>query len=229
MYGPNNFGDIDASLNAFQASGLKVLRTWGFADFSGPQEAYRSVFQDWTNVPPTVVETEERGLPRLDRVIRGAEQRGIKVILPFVNNWAEYGGIDLYVEKLLPGGNHGDFYTSTVIKNVFKNYIRVLVNRYKDSPAIFAWELGNEPRCSGPRLGAGSCNVATINAWAAEMSAYIKSLDPHHLVAVGDEGFINNPGSSDYVYNGGAGIDNEALTAINTIDFGTFLKFFHSF
>ncbi|KAF3180073.1 hypothetical protein EYR41_002582 [Orbilia oligospora] len=223
MYGPNDFLDIDTSLDAFAASGLKVLRTWGFADFAGPQEDYVTVFQNWSSVPPTILETQERGLPRLDRVISGAESRGIKIILPFINNWAEYGGIDLYVEKTLgSSGNHGDFYTNTAIKNIYKNYVKTIVNRYKNSPAILAWELSNEIRCAGPRLGAGSCTPAVTTAWAKEMSEYIKSLDPCHLVAVGDEGFINTPGSSDYVYNGGPGIDNEALTALASIDFGTF-------
>ncbi|KAF3916598.1 hypothetical protein ABW20_dc0103372 [Dactylellina cionopaga] len=223
MYGPNDFGDIDAALDAFKASGLKVLRTWGFADFSGPQDDYVTVFQNWTTVPPVILETQERGLPRLDYVIKGAETRGIKIILPFVNNWAEYGGIDLYVEKVVgSGGNHGDFYTNTAVKNIYKNYVKTLVNRYKSSPAIMAWELSNEIRCAGPRLGAGTCTPAVTTAWAKEMSEYIKSLDACHLVAVGDEGFFNIAGSSDYVYNGGPGIDNAALTALASIDFGTF-------
>lgn len=54
---------------------------------------------------------------------------------------------------------------------------------YCDEPAIFAWELMNEPRCvsnsSGPHL----------QAWIAEMAAYVKSLDNNHLVTVGIEGF----------------------------------------
>ncbi|KAK6524456.1 hypothetical protein TWF281_011364 [Arthrobotrys megalospora] len=223
MYGPNDFLDIDTALDNFAASGLKVLRTWGFADFSGQQADYVTVFQDWTSVPPKILETEERGLPRLDHVITGAEQRGIKIILPFVNNWPEYGGIDLYVDKVMGGsGNHGDFYTNTAIKNIYKNYVKTVVNRYKNSPAIMAWELTNEMRCAGNRLGAGSCTAATTTAWAKEMSEYIKSLDPCHLVAVGDEGFMNVPGNGDYVYSGSPGVDNEALTALSSIDFGTF-------
>ncbi|KAF3924535.1 hypothetical protein ABW21_db0205110 [Orbilia brochopaga] len=224
MYGPNDFGDMDAALDAFAASGLKVLRTWGFADFVGPQQDYVTVFQNWSTVPPTILETQEVGLPRLDHVIAGAESRGLKIILPFVNNWADYGGIDLYVQKVVgSGGTHDAFYTNTAIKNIYKNYVKTLVNRYKSSPAIMAWELANEIRCGGSNLGSSSsCNPSVTTAWAKEMSEYIKSLDPCHLVTVGDEGFFNIAGRSEYVYNGGPGIDNAALTALASIDFGTF-------
>lgn len=55
------------------------------------------------------------------------------------------------------------------------------------------------------------------------MSAYIKSIDSNHLVGLGDEGWINDPGNSDYPYQGNSiGIDFAANLAINSIDFGTF-------
>jgi mannan endo-1,4-beta-mannosidase len=36
-----------------------------------------------------------------------------------------------------------------------------------------------------------TCNSTTISTWAANISAFIKSIDKNHLVAIGDEGFIN--------------------------------------
>jgi mannan endo-1,4-beta-mannosidase len=56
------------------------------------------------------------------------------------------------------------------------------------------------------------------------MSAYIKSLDANHLVAIGDEGWFNEPSSSQYPYQAGEsiGIDFVANLAIPTVDFGTF-------
>ncbi|MDI5787504.1 cellulase family glycosylhydrolase [Bacillus licheniformis] len=56
--------------------------------------------------------------------------------------------------------------------------------KYKDDPAIMAWELANEPRVQSDRTG------NTLVEWADEMSEFIKSIDQNHLVAVGDEGFI---------------------------------------
>jgi hypothetical protein len=46
----------------------------------------------------------------------------------------------------------------------------------------------------------GSCTPATITSWASNISAYIKSIDTNHLVAIGDEGFYNQPGAPTYPY-----------------------------
>jgi len=93
--------------------------------------------------------------------------------------------------------------------------VKFIVNRYKSSPAIFAWELCNEPRCSG-------CKSSIITNWASDTSAYIKSLDPDHLVALGDEGWLAPPlGDGTYAYSGYEGVDFAANLAIKTIDYGT--------
>jgi mannan endo-1,4-beta-mannosidase len=85
---------------------------------------------------------------------------------------------------------------------------------YREDPAILAWELTNEARCE---LGCG-----VLTTWTAEMAAYLKSVDPNHLVGLGDEGFFQRSGSPDWTYNGSTGCDFEALLGIPEIDFGTF-------
>lgn len=122
--------------------------------------------------------------------------------------------MDVYVTAL-GGADHSSFYTDSAIQEAYKNYVSTIVNRYKNSSAIYAWELGNEPRCSG-------CDVSVITEWATTMSKYIKSLDSDHMVALGDEGFFNQPDNSDYPYQGSEGVDFEANLAIETLDFGTF-------
>ena len=128
--------DIDLTLAAAQRAGLTHIRTWGFYDSTDCSGIH---FQCWSSSTPSI-NYNSNGLGRLDVVVRTAEKYGIKLIIPLVNNWGDYGGMDVYVSKL--GGNgHSSFYTDSRIIQAYKNYIQAVVNRYKGSSAIFAWEL----------------------------------------------------------------------------------------
>ena len=50
----------------------------------------------------------------------------------------------------------------------------------RNSPAILAWELCNEPR--------GDSQHAAYLAWLHRAAALVKRLDPHHLLTIGSEG-----------------------------------------
>jgi hypothetical protein len=128
----------------------------------------------------------------LDYVLYRADQLGLRVILPFVNNWDDYGGMKQYVAWAGASG-HDQFYTNAQCKGWYKSHIAVVINRvntcngrvYKDDPTVFAWELANEPR-------AQTAGLTVLNAWVQEMSAYVKGLDANHMVAVGIEGFYSS-------------------------------------
>ena len=78
------------------------------------------------------------------------------------------------------------FYTNAVIIAAYKKYISAFVGRYVNEPTIMAWELANEPRCAGSSGSpSAACNSTMLTTWAAEISAYIKSIDSNHLVAIG--------------------------------------------
>jgi endo-1,4-beta-mannosidase len=54
------------------------------------------------------------------------------------------------------------------------------------------------------------------------MSSFLKSLDPNHLVGIGDEGYFNRSFAfGNAAYNGSFGVDCERLLSIPGIDFGT--------
>lgn len=62
-----------------------------------------------------------------------------------------------------------------------ESYVRTIVERYKDSPNIFAWELMNEARCSSDTFGSGPfCTPAsgaeTLLQWYQQQSDFVRSL-----------------------------------------------------
>ncbi|KAK4454882.1 endo-1,4-beta-mannosidase [Podospora aff. communis PSN243] len=231
----NNQENVEKGLTAAKEAGLTVFRTWGFNDKNrtrvpnglpnygdegaGPSEV---VFQ-WWNADGT----SDINVEAFDKVVNAATKVGTKLLVALTNNWADYGGMDTYTVNL-GGKYHDDFYTSPRIKAAFKRYLSVFIPRYKDSAAIFGWELANEPRCGAdrarnlPRSPGNQCNPEVLTAWIAEMSAYVKSLDPHHLVTWGGEGGFNIAGHSDSFYRGDDGGDFDAEIALDTIDFGVF-------
>ncbi|KAF5354742.1 hypothetical protein D9756_005256 [Leucocoprinus leucothites] len=200
-------------------AGGTTVRTWGFNEVTSPNGNY---YQSWSGGKPTI-NTGTTGLQNFDNVVAAAKANGIRLIVALTNNWADYGGMDVYVNQIVGNGQpHDLFYTNTNVKNAYKNYVKTFVGRYVNEPGIMAWELANEPRCKGSTgTTSGSCTTTTITNWAKEMSAYIKSLDSNHLVAIGDEGFYNRPSAPTYPYQGSEGVDFDANLAISSVDFGT--------
>ena len=58
--------------------------------------------------------------------------------------------------------------------------------------------------------------------WVGRMSKALRSVDPNHLIAVGDEGFFKRTFSCHFLYNGSDGIDTAKLLDVPDVDFGTF-------
>lgn len=196
------------------AAELKIVRVWGFNDVNSIPGS-GTVWYQYLSSSGSQINTGANGLQRLDYVVQSAEKHGLKLIINFVNNWGDYGGMAAYVTAF--GGTTSTWYTNSAAQAQYKNYIQAVVSRYKDSTAVFAWELANEPRCSG-------CDTSVIYNWASSTSKYIKSLDSNHMVTMGDEGFGPlSGGDGSYPYTTGAGgYTWETNLAIDTLDFATF-------
>ncbi|KAL8738189.1 MAG: hypothetical protein Q9181_001002 [Wetmoreana brouardii] len=211
--------DVNLALSDIAATGYKVTRVWGFGTTNDASTSTDVYFQVLNSTGQYFNYNTRNGIARLDYAIAAAEQYGIKLILPLLNNFDDLGGINTYTNVY--GGTHQGFYTNTAAQNAYKKYIKFIVQRYKPSTAIFSWELCNEPRCSG-------CDPSVITKWATEISAYIKSLDKKHMVSLGDEGWLTSTSSyvpnfeNSYAYSGYEGVDFEKILAIPTIDYGTF-------
>jgi mannan endo-1,4-beta-mannosidase len=157
-------------LQSVRAAGGNVVRAWAFPDGA----------PNWPE--------------RLDAAIADAETEGIGLILPLINHWPDFGGLGCPPEE---------FYGGPTPRRIYRDRVEQLLTRvntitgrpYFEEPAIFAWELANEPRA----------DRALLVDWVAEMAGHIKSLDPDHLLAVGDEGQ-----------------ETDALLTIDALDFGTY-------
>jgi len=219
---------VDDVIEDAKAMGVEVIRIWGFLD----GEAH-----DGNVMQPELGVYDESGFKKLDYAIKKAGEEGIKLLIPFVNNWNDFGGMNQYVKWVASADEHDDFYSNEEIKKAYKDYVKYLLNRkntytgliYKEDPTIFSWELANEPRAASDKSG------DTLVNWAEEMSAYVKSIDSNHLLAVGDEGhFIHLEGKEyqninedtgeigqRYGYGGWEGVDWKRLTSLSNIDYGT--------
>jgi mannan endo-1,4-beta-mannosidase len=122
--------------------------------------------------------------------------------------WTRWRGLD----------NKNAFYTNPQVKADYKALIKrwaTRVNtvtgvRYADDPALFSWELANEPRDEDDP------SSKTLAAWADEMGGTFKSLDPKHMVSCGLEGLHATNGTH---YSGA---DFQVVQQSKNIDFATF-------
>jgi len=77
--------------------GVKVLRTWGFNavnrtnELEGAIKSDLTYYQVWNQDGTYTLNEGPQGLQRLDYVVKAAKKYGIKLIIPFTNNWGGYG------------------------------------------------------------------------------------------------------------------------------------------
>lgn len=203
--------------------GLNVIRLWAYCERTDNHNVW---FQEWNTQRGLPVANEApNGLPRLDRAITAAAERGLRVILTLANNWKDFGGMPQYL-SWLGLSSHDQFYRDGRCRAAYWLWVEQLLERrnsvtglpYKEDPTILAWELANEPRCPGAKDG-----ETVLLSWIAEMATLIRAKAPDHLIAVGDEGFFHRAGAGrNELFNGSSGTNFEATLGIDTIDFGTY-------
>ena len=122
----------------------------------------------------------EEAFRELDLVLKIANEQGIRLIIPLVDNWKWQGGRAEYAG--FRGKSKDDFWSDPQLIADFKETIRFLLTRtntftgvrYCDDKAILCWETGNE--------------LSATTEWTREIARYIKSLDRNHLVMDGRAG-----------------------------------------
>jgi mannan endo-1,4-beta-mannosidase len=187
-------------------AGIKVVRVWAFGE-GGPNDiGPLSDLADWPRTHPfrfAPDQWNEEALVHLDKVIAEAARNKLHVQLCLVNWWRDTGGVTQYLrwagindaadDKFDFGINPERamlFYTNEETRRLYRQHVEKIVTRrntvtgtiYRDDPNIFGWELMNEAQAFTGRW-------AERRAWIKEMSAYLKALDPNHVVTPGDWGY----------------------------------------
>lgn len=165
---------LDAAVDA----GFNTVRTWAYS--VGKHQSLQ--------IAPGVY--HEPLFDGLDWVVYQAGLRGVRLILVFTDYWEYNGGVAQYMDWAgVTAPTKNAFFTDRECKRLYKANARAVIERvnrytgiaYRDDPAVFAWELINEPRCR-------NC-ARHLQDWIEEMAKYVKSLDANHLLSTGQEGF----------------------------------------
>lgn len=198
---PSLRGHVDAILDTAVDAGLNTIRTWAFNDGA----------DEWNALQPAPGEFDESILQGLDYVVEEAGRRDLRLILPLVNYWPNYGGMDQYVSWSPTARVRDDFYTDEWCRAAYRTQMRTIVDRtntrtgipYREDPTSLAWELANEPRCPSDSSG------WKLFRWIDEMAETLDRLAPNQLVAVGLEGFFGpwHDGPNPPRWPGGQGTD----------------------
>ena len=192
---------LEAELDTLKALGMTNLRVLVGGD--GPDGIPTRVCPTLQKEPGVYNDTIFRGL---DYLLAEMAERNMKAVLYINNSWEWSGGYGMYLEwagagkALIPAevgytaycNSVSEFVTNEKAKEFFYDHVRHVVSRtntvtgkpYKDDPAIFSWQIGNEPRCFRP----DSLGQAAFVDFMWTTAALIKSLDPNHLVSSGSEG-----------------------------------------
>jgi mannan endo-1,4-beta-mannosidase len=124
------------------------------------------------------------GMQKVDFLIAEAGKRHVRLIIAFLDFWTYTGGAQRMRAWYGSTDKSRFFFQDPRTKRDYRSWVRHVVQRvspptglaYRDDPTIIAWELRNEGNAQPEALRL---------AWTAEMSAYVKSLDPNHLVSSG--------------------------------------------
>lgn len=194
---------LKRELNQLKDMGITNLRV--MAGFEGPET------EPWRATPAVqekIGTYNEDLLQGLDFLLLEMQKRDMTAVICLNNFFQWSGGMAQYVswvtgtEIPYPHDENyswdefqsysAQFYSNKKAKKFFKKFIRKIVKRkntltgekYKEDPAILAWQLANEPRGYG--------NVEAYLDWVEKTAHFLQKKDKNHLVSLGGEGTTSN-------------------------------------
>ena len=171
------------------------------------QSIRSGVVQPTLQIKPGVY--NEELLDGLDWLMAELGKRKMMAVLYLNNTWSWSGGYGQYLSWAHPErpARSERYYTDEAADSLFRNHVRFILGRtnrytglkYTEDPAIFSWQLGNEPRPLGRN------NKQVFIDWIEKTAKLIRSLDSNHMISTGNEGEM------------GCDNDMEIVRAINAI------------
>ena len=201
------YGDrarLTRELDRLQALGINNLRIMASGE-EGPLN--NSIKPGFTRADGSPNEALAIGL---DFALAEMAKRGMTAVLVLSNFWEWSGGLQTLLWRAT--GSYMDmgdpahpwpafadataqFYDNTKARALYETHLERMVTRrntvtgtlYAEDPAIFSWQLANEPRPGGsdPAIAA---NSDAYYGWIADSARRIRALDPNHMVSLGHEG-----------------------------------------
>jgi mannan endo-1,4-beta-mannosidase len=183
---------VRRELDRLAAMGVRVLRILALSE--GPDT------EPWRIRPsfqPSPGSFAPEALSGLDWLMEELAERELFGVFMLNNFWFWSGGMAQYLSwarqvaipypDLESGRGWGtyerfcvEFYSDPQARALYERALEHVVTRYAHSPAVFAWELANEPH--------GGARASEYRAWIDETARRIESLDPNHLITTGSEG-----------------------------------------
>lgn len=197
---PGESGDWDRlmhDLDVLQAAGINNLRVLAGGDEACPHTK---------NIIPFLQSMDgnynQDLLTGLDRFMAELGRRGMTAVLYFNNSCDWSGGFVHYIKRATGEDspifwNFDEYHeyckammTNRKAQELFLNHVRFMVSRinsetgvaYKDDPAIFSWQIANEPRAFADELHPNFISLLH------ESAALIRSIDTNHMISTGMEG-----------------------------------------
>ena len=167
---PNEF-ELNDALESVRQMGGTVVRTYVLSVRRGGSDMGDHVYVRGPG------DFNEEAFQALDLALKVANKKGVRLIIPLVDNWHWQGGIAEYAA--FRGKPAEAFWTDEQVIDDFEQTIKHLLTRvntrtgvaYRDDPAILGWETGNE--------------LDAPPQWTTRIAKLIKSLDRNHLVIDG--------------------------------------------
>jgi mannan endo-1,4-beta-mannosidase len=182
---------VARELDRLAALGVNVLRILALSEGSDGEPGRLQ-----PSLQPSPGQFSPEGLAGLDWLMAELAGRGLYGIFILNNFWFWSGGTSQYLSWArgvgipFPRGERPDweryeafsaeFFGDAGARALFEAALRTVIPRHAGSPAVFAWELVNEPH---PRHDA-----AAFRRWLDDTARLVHALDPHHLVTTGTEG-----------------------------------------